>query len=107
MTTAVYRISPMLWTDAREGRSLQVYRIDRVAPGLPTACTRRPKEDPGSVWDGTTALRLLPPPGSGCEQAVTWATLPAWLSFAQAQDYSIPPLHKLTPYGDVYITGPS
>ena len=108
---AVYRISPMLWTDATGGTSMTVYYIDRSAPGLPTACTRRPKEDPASVWDGTTSQRLLPPPGSfTTERAVTWSTLPQWLSYAQTQGYTLGATfatQKLTPYTDIYITGPS
>jgi hypothetical protein len=102
----LYRIAPMLWTDATNGAQT-VYCIDRAAPGLATACTRRPKEDPASTWDGTTALRLLPPPSdlSGA-RAVTWSTLLAWISYAQSQGYTVnTPLHKLTPYSDFYMSG--
>jgi hypothetical protein len=112
MAAALYRIAPMLWTDATGGGAAAqtVYAIDRAAPGLATACTRRPKEDPASTWEGTTVLRLLPPPSdtSGA-RAVTWATLPSWLSYAQSQGYTIGgaiPIHKLTPYSDFYISGP-
>jgi hypothetical protein len=38
---------------------------------------------------------------------VLWTTLPAWLSFAQSQGYTLTTeLSTLKPYSDIYIRGP-
>ena len=109
-----YRIYPVLWSGSSCQQAQTVYAVDRQPPlpGFPTACSSRPKEDPASTWDSSTFQRLLPPAGSSCYQpaslaAVTWSTLPAWLSYAQGIGYTLASdLSKLKPYSDLYITGP-
>lgn len=112
----VYRIYPTLWNDGICSQAQTVYAIDRQPPRdtFPTSCSSRPKEDPAAYWDAPTFQRLLPPIGdAGCcyqpsqLNAVTWATLPSWLSFVQTKGYTLATeLGKLKPYIDVYITGP-
>ena len=107
----IYRIFPFLWNDATgtNNQSQMVYGIDRLAPQLDTACSRRPTKDPASTWDGPTIDRLLPPPESRCSatiNAVTWSTLPLWLSYAKTQGYTLnTDLSTLKPYSDIFITG--
>jgi hypothetical protein len=99
----LYRISPILWKDRT------VYGIDRVAPGIPSVCSSRPREDPASVWDSPTFQRLLPPPDSPYTpiEGVSWATLPAWLSWIQTRGYTLSDsLSKLKPYDCLYVEGP-
>ena len=114
MSTNIYRLFPTLWNDGICKQAQTVYAIDRKPEGeLPASCSSRPKEDPAYYWDNSTFFRLLPPnPSPCCYQpsnlnAVTWSTLPAWLSFAQSKGYTISSdLGKLKPYTDIYITGP-
>lgn len=116
---SMYRIYSVLWENrafqAYGTGSQQVYAIDRCPPSgtIPTACSQRVREDPASVWDSPTFQRLLPPPnmgscGSGI-QAVTWFTLPAWLSWVQTQGYMLSDntnMSALKPNADLYIVGP-
>ncbi len=115
MSTNLYRIYPTLW----EGQGCQtgqtVYAIDRAPPPntFATTCSARPRADPASAWDSPTFQRILPPPtGGGCwggTQAVTWATLPAWISYILPLGYTLSEgtsLGKLKPYGDLWIQGP-
>lgn len=113
--TSIYRIYPVLWNDGICKQAQTVYAIDRPTPQnvLPTACSSRPKEDPAYYWDNSSFQRLLPPsPTNGCYQpaelnAVTWSTLPSWLSFAQSNGYTLNiDFSKLKAYSDIYITGP-
>jgi hypothetical protein len=63
------------------------------------------KEDPAYYWDGPIFQRLLPTTDK--INAVLWTTLPAWLSFAQSQGYTLTTeLSTLKPYSDIYIRGP-
>ncbi len=116
----IYRIYPTLWEGQGCVGGQTVYAVDRAPPaagGFPTACSARPRADPASAWDSPTFQRLLPPAGSGwgsfgcgvAGAAVTWSTLPAWLSYVQGLGYVLAEntsLGKLKPYGDVYIVGP-
>lgn len=94
-----YRLFPVLW-DSIPGRySATVYGIDRMPDG-PLAkfvsCTPRCKEDPAWWWAGPTYFRLVMPAGiTGCcmgpqdiKDAVVWAQLPSWISWAMSQGYS-------------------
>lgn len=92
-----------------------VYAIDRApSDTFPTACSSRPRSDPAYAWDSPTFQRILPNPSAstGCwggQQAVTWATLPAWISYAMSFGYTLSEntsLGKLKPHGDLYIVGP-
>jgi hypothetical protein len=114
----IYRIYPVLWEGAGCTGSQQVYACDRQPPPdtFPTTCSSRPRADPASVWENTTFWRLLPPPDvvAACYQpaayaAVTWYTLPAWLSWVQGRGYSLQggvALSTLKPHSDLYIVGP-
>ncbi len=120
----IYRIYPTLWEGQGCATGQTVYAVDRAPPtpsasGFPTACSARPRADPASTWDSPTFQRLLPPPGGvggssgyswGCAlQAVTWSSLPAWLSYVQGLGYTLSEntsLAKLKPYGDLYVVGP-
>ena len=98
----IYRIYPTLWDQGQT-----VYAIDRAPAGIPTACSSRPRSDPAATWDSPTFQRLLPST-SWNGNAVTWATLPAWISYAQTLGYTLAEntsLGKLKPYGDLYIVG--
>ena len=111
----IYRIYPTLWDGSSCGASASIYAADRApgSGGFQTTCSTRPRADPASVWDSPTFQRLLPPPqSSGCwgpANAVTWATLPAWISWVQTLGYVLAEgssLQKLKPYGELYIVGP-
>lgn len=104
----VYRIYPTLWEGTGCVGSLTVYAIDRQTSLIPTSCSARPRADPASAWDSPTFQRLLPPAGCGTNSnAVIWATLPAWISWARSQGYTLDgSLSTLKPHGDLYIVGP-
>ena len=113
----IYRIYPTLWDGSSCGGALNVYAVDRAPPsgGFKTTCSQRPRADPASVWNGPTFQRLLPPPDSygscwgGGPAAVTWATLPGWISWIQTLGYTLAEgssLQKLKPYGELYVVGP-
>jgi hypothetical protein len=106
----IYRIIPFLWNDATSGMNCQmaltVYGVDRPPANIKTICSSRPKEDPASYWDGRTIARLVLP-DAYANEPVVWSTLPRWLSYAQAQGYTIVgDLGKLKPYSEFYINGP-
>jgi hypothetical protein len=109
MSSNIYRIFPVLW------ESYTVYGIDRKPSVIQTVCSTRVKEDPAYAWAGSTYQRLVPPPPQFTNgnssmfeiQAITWNTLPTWLSYAQSVGYTINnDFSKLKPYSDIYITGP-
>jgi hypothetical protein len=107
---ALYRIYPVLWDGSGSQQAQQVYAIDRVAPNIPSCCSSRPRADPATAWDSPTFQRLLPPPDvgpCGSTVGVTWATLPAWLSFAMGRGYTVQGKLNaaLKPYSDIYILG--
>jgi len=115
----LYRVFPVLWNDGNGGNQQQaqtVYGIDRAPPStsFPTCCSARPRQDPAYFWDSPTFQRLVLPPGlSGCcyqpasTNGITWATLPAWLSYIQTLGYVITnDFTKLKPYSDIFISGP-
>lgn len=110
-TPALYRIYSVLWDGSGSQQSQQVYAIDRVAPNIPSCCSARPRADPACTWDAPTFQRLLPPPDAPCcsgpQAAVTWATLPAWLSFVMGLGYTVQGglSAALKPYSDIYILG--
>ena len=112
----IYRIFPVLWNDGICKQAQTVYAVDRTTPSLAfeTSCSSRVKEDPAYYWDGSSFQRLLPPANvDGCcyqppaLNAVTWSTLPAWLSYAQTKGYTLNvDFSRLKPYSDIYVTGP-
>lgn len=112
----LYRIYPTLWEGQGCYSGQTVYAVDRTPPSntFPTTCSARPRADPACTWESPTFQRILPPPTStsGCwggTQAVTWSTLPAWISYIQTLGYTLSEntsLGKLKPYGDLYIVGP-
>lgn len=110
----MYRVYPTLWEGQGCMGGQTVYAIDRAPPPdtFATACSSRPRADPASTWDSPTFQRLLPPPslGSGCwggTQAVTWSTLPTWISYILPLGFTLnSSLGKLKPYGDLWIQGP-
>ncbi len=103
----LYRIYPTLWEGTGCTGSLTVYAIDRVAPSIPSCCSQRPRADPAYAWDSPTFQRLLPSTPTSTN-AITWATLPAWISWAATQGYTLTDtsLLALKPYGDLWISGP-
>ena len=102
----VYRIYPTLWNDGMCMQAQTVYAIDRASPVIKTACSHRPKEDPSYYWDNQTFQRLLPPENTMQPYAaVSWSTLPAWISWATANGYSVP-MDGVKPFSDIFITGP-
>ena len=101
----IYRLTPVLWT--HRDQSLTVYAVDRPLPAIRTQCSARPKEDPASYWDSTTVHRLLPTWDGSEIDAVTWSTLPRWLSYIQTVGYVADvDFSELKPYSDIYIRGP-
>lgn len=99
----VYRLYPTLWNDGTNMMAQTVYAIDRTPPLLTTICSRRPCEDPSFYWLGPVFQRIVPQ-DAYCN-AVTWATLPSWLSYASSLGYTYT-LDAVKPYSDIYITGP-
>jgi len=109
-----YRLSPVLWTNVPGNYSATVYAIDRI-PNGPLAsyvrCTSRCKDDPAYWWSGSTFMRLTKPQeiGSCCSgpenvwDAITWQTLPAWLSFAEGLGYSVSDSCKMDPNKDLTL----
>jgi hypothetical protein len=99
----IYRIYPTLWEGTGCTGSITVYAIDRQSPLIPSCCSSRPRADPASSWDSPTFQRIL-----SYGTAVTWSTLPAWISWAMSQGYTLSEgsLTNLKPYGDLYIVGP-
>jgi hypothetical protein len=110
----IYRVYPTLWDGQGCIGGQTVYAIDRAPPALPTYCSARPRADPAATWESPTFYRILPSPNtsSGCwggQQTVTWATLPAWISYAITLGYTLAEntsLRKLKPHDDLYIVGP-
>jgi len=102
----IYRLYPTLWNDGTNMMAVTIYAIDRAPPPpIQTSYSRRPTEDPSYYWLGQTFQRILPTDNSS--NCVTWAQLPAWLSFATSQGYTVQgDLGKLKPFSDIYITGP-
>ena len=112
---SIYRVFPTLWEGQGACQGQTVYAVDRKPANIPTSCSARPRADPAATWDAPTFERLLPPTGStssgcwGTQQVVTWATLPAWISYAMTLGYTLAEntsLGKLKPYGELYIVGP-
>jgi hypothetical protein len=107
--TNVYRIFPVLWNDGICKNAQTVYAIDRGSSSLSSVCASRVKEDPAYYWNASHFQRLTLPAscGGGQNESVTWPTLPAWLSYALSQGYTMNiDYSTLKPYSDIYITGP-
>lgn len=116
--TTVYRIYPTLWEGSACTGAQTVYACDRAAPSeiFLTECSRRPKEDPASIWESPTFWRLLPPPDvNGCcyqpsnMNAVTWSSLPTWISWIMGKGFTIQggySLSLLKPNADLWIVRP-
>jgi hypothetical protein len=107
-----YRLSPILWDNVPGKYTATVYGIDRMPDG-PLAqyvrCCSRCKDDPSYTWAGSTYFRLVMPPGLGscCNgpqnigDAVVWATLPTWLTWAESQGYTLADsIDKIDPLRD-------
>lgn len=113
----VYRIYPTLWEGSGCAGAQTVYACDRIPVNntFSTQCSQRPKEDPAASWDSPTFQRLLPPPDvNGCYQpaslnAVTWSSLPAWISWIFGKGFMIQggySLSQLKPHTDIWIVKP-
>jgi hypothetical protein len=116
----LYRLYPTLWNDG-DGQcqqALTVYAVDCgiAKPLFPTACSRRPSEDPAYSWAAPTFQRILPPsppgglgsPGNyGALTSVGWSGLIGWIQSVAPLGYVIQgDLSRLKAYSDVYILGP-
>lgn len=108
--TNIYRVYPILWEGQGCMDGQTVYAIDRLSPVIPTICSKRPRADPAFTWDSPTFQRLrLPTSGICNSDAVTWSSLPSWISYVSTIGYSLldnSALTQLKPYSDLYITGP-
>lgn len=114
----IYRIFPQLWSQGGCWQAQTVYGIDRQPPPntFPTQCSARQQDDPSYWWAGNTFQRILPPPAefsqTCCYQspswnAVTWQTIPLWLSYVQSLGYTVTTdLSTITPFSSIYISGP-
>jgi len=106
-----YRLSPVLWDKIPGNYTATVYAIDRIPLG-PLAsyvkCTSRCQTDPAYFWSGNTFLRLTKPADfTSCSDltwdAITWQTLPAWLSFAESLGYKVPETFVMDPNKDITL----
>jgi hypothetical protein len=112
--STLYRLYPTLWNDGdgQDQQALTVYAVDGGAPLFPTACSRRPYEDPAYSWNSPTFQRLLPPsppiPGNyGALTSVTWSSLFSWIRYAATLGYTVQgDLSNLKAYSDLYVMGP-
>jgi hypothetical protein len=105
----IYRIYPVLWTEAPCNQAQTVYAIDRSPNTFPTACSTRVKEDPAYYWESPNFLRLLPQSSMNCCQptsynAVTWQNMPSWLSYVRTLGYTVQGEWK--PMREFFIQGP-
>jgi len=106
----LYRLSPVLWEGQGSAAAAQtVYAIDRIPPPLSSfiTCTTRDNSDPAAYWDARQFNKLKSLDPYNVRGGITWVNLPGWLSFAATYGYTVSPLtSELTPFKDVYITGP-
>ena len=114
----IYRIFPQLWSQGGCFQAQTVYAIDRQPPPntFQTQCSTRQYDDPAYWYEGNTFQRILPPPAGFSQQccfqspswnAVTWRSIPLWLSYVQSVGYSVTTdLSTLTPFTSIYISGP-
>jgi hypothetical protein len=108
----LYRIYPVLWTEAHCDQAQTVYAIDRCPNTFRTVCSHRVKEDPAYHWDNPTFQRLLPPSAPGCFQpsssnSVRWNNLPAWLSYVSTLGYTLQgDTSSLQPMREFFLLGP-
>ncbi len=117
----VYRLTPVLW-QRRGGDPQQsawtVYAIDRTPAGALSShvCVEaRAPGDPVCAWEGSTWVRVRLPPdagggscgGANTGDAVTWAKLPALLSWLLGNGYALldsEAASRATPTSDLWIT---
>ena len=116
--TNIYRIFPQLWSQGGCFQAQTVYAIDRQPPPntFQTQCSTRQYDDPAYWYEGNTFQRILPPPAGFSQQccfqspswnAVTWRSLPLWLSYVQSVGYTVTTdLSTLSPFTSIYISGP-
>lgn len=108
----LYRIYPVLWSEAICDQAQTVYAIDRCPNTFRTACSHRVKEDPAYYWDGPTFVRLLSPMNPGCYQpgdwnSVRWNNLPVWLSYVSTLGYTVQgEFSSLKPMREFFLLGP-
>ena len=114
----IYRIFPQLWSQDGCFQAQTVYAIDRQPPPntFPTQCSTRQYDDPAYWYEGNNFQRILPPPAGFSQQccfqspswnAVTWRSLPLWLSYVQSVGYTVTTdLSTLSPFTSIYISGP-
>ena len=116
--TNIYRIFPQLWSQGGCFQAQTVYAIDRQPPPntFQTQCSTRQYDDPAYWYEGNTFQRILPPPAGFSQQccfqspswnAITWRSLPLWLSYVQSVGYTVTTdLSAITPFASIYISGP-
>ena len=114
----IYRIYPQLWSQGGCFQAQTVYAIDRQPPPntFQTQCSTRQYDDPAYWYEGNNFQRILPPPAGFSQQccfqspswnAVTWRSIPLWLSYVQSVGYTVTTdLSTLTPFTSIYISGP-
>ena len=106
----LYRLSPVLWEGNGSCTTAQtVYAIDRIPPPLTSfiSCATRDTSDPAAYWESRHFNKLKSLDPYNVRGGITWFHLPGWLSFAATYGYTVSPLtSELTPFKDIYITGP-
>lgn len=99
----IYRLSRNVVYSAREQQTVEVWGIDRAAPGLP--CESAPRDTnnddplfPSQDHCGCVLLLLLD------GRWVTWDRIPEWLSVAEEAGYElVSGYKKLSPYSTIMI----
>jgi len=99
----IYRISRNVVYTARDQNTVEVWGIDRAAPGIPSAAAPRDtnNDDPLFANQNSCCCPLLLLLG---RDWVTWDLIPEWLSFAEKAGYElVSGYKKLTPYSTIMI----
>jgi len=99
----VYRISRNVVYSVRDQNTVEVWGIDRVAPGLPCESAPRDTNNDDPLFpnhDSCCCVLLLLLRGHW----VTWNRIPEWLSVAEEAGYElVSGYKKLTPYSTIMI----
>jgi len=101
----VYRISRNVVFSARDQQTVEVWGIDRPAPGL--HCESAPRDtnndDPLAANQDSCCCVLLLLMGG---RWVTWDRIPEWLSVAEEAGYDlVSGYKKLSPYSTIMMKG--
>jgi hypothetical protein len=99
----IYRLSRNVVYSVRDQQTVEVWGIDRPAPGLPSESAPRDtnNDDPLSAnQDSCCCVLLL----LLCGRWVTWDRIPEWLSVAEEAGYElVSGYKKLSPYSTIMI----